>query len=224
VFRACVSLALFGCGRIAFDPLGGNAGGPSDSTLSSDGSDASTRTTAFDDFNRADNTNLGSDWTTIGGALARSPGISSNGATCCPDVPNDESTALWMAPFTPDQFSQITVVGVSDVIIGVVVRGSKAEATAYFCGKDRNSFSDDGLRIVRWSVNAFELTTSTDTTLTSGDVLRLEVVGTTLTCSINGSTVLTASNTALASGQPGFLLQSAVSGGAAVDDWSGGEL
>jgi hypothetical protein len=229
----CVLFALVaaGCGRLGFDPLGGGLDGGGldrrggDARTGVDGGvDGPGAAGASDDFDRADSDSPGSKWLVIGGTLDRPPGISANRATCCPTVAGDESTAVWEDMFAPDQFSQITTLGVADRQLGAVVRGSTTEATLYFCGKDANDFSGPDLRIVRFiQLVAVELASS-PTPLAAGDVVRLEIVGDALTCSVNGNPVLTATDATITSGRTGFFVLSAAADGAAVDDWSGGEL
>lgn len=216
---ALAGILAVGCGRISFDPW--NDGGVRDASLDgiTDGP-----TAAFDDFNRPDSSTVGPNWTTVGGALARLPAVSAGRATCCATVANDESTALWVTDFAADQFSQITLIGTSDDVLGAIVRGSTTDDTLYFCGMDMNNFGDRRVRIVRWlSHTAVTLATGT-ATLVSGDVVRLAILGTTLTCSLNGAAVLTTADPNIPEGRSGFFVLSAATGGAAVDDWSGGRL
>lgn len=133
---------------------------------------------------------------------------------------NTASIASRAGTFTDNQYAQIklTKTSVSQSYIGVGVRASPGNGyflyvsgTTYVLGK-----------VVSYGYNEIRVA---GRTFNVNDILRLEVSGTTLTCKQNGSTFWTATDSALASGNPsvtgnGFNATDFNAG----DDWEGGDL
>jgi hypothetical protein len=133
---------------------------------------------------------------------------------------NSTTVASRAGTFTDNQYAQIkiTKLSVSQSRIGVAVRGSGTSAywlyvdsSLYALGKMTNSVYSE-LRVASHTCSV-------------GDVLRLEVEGTTLRAMKNGVAFWTATDSSFASGNPG------VSGNGlnatdfnAADDWEGGDL
>lgn len=163
---------------------------------------------AYDNFNRA-NGAIGSNWTVSAGAF----NVSSNtvvGAAGGPNVASWTATAA----FFSDQFSQATVV--TNGGGGVAVRASLTAATGYVY------WVDGGNReIGRYVAGVFTSLNTVAGAFTTGDVIRLEIVGSSLTAFRNGAVDLTVSNATITSGQPGLI---GIGATAAFDNWSGGNL
>lgn len=90
--------------------------------------------------------------------------------------------------------------------------------------------TNNGLVIVRWNgaLDSFDGLNSTTLVANDGDVLRAEISGSTITVKRNGGTVLTASDSTFASGQPGIGLNSfdpsAVFTSFGWSSWQAGDL
>jgi hypothetical protein len=168
---------------------------------------------AYDNFSRA-NGGLGSNWTTMNAGLT----ISSNQVTA---NTGSDASSLWAAgsSFAPDQFSEFTVTSYNGTaeFPGVLVRASGTN-NWYSCLADSTTiFLQKNVAGTKSNLS------SGSSTGAAGDVIRAEVQGSTITCYKNGAAVLTATDTALTSGSPGFEI-GASAGTAAVKNWSGGNL
>lgn len=133
---------------------------------------------------------------------------------------NTASIAARAGTFADDQYAQIKLTknSVSQSYIGVGVRASAGagyflyvSGTTYVLGK-----------VVSYGYNEIRVA---GRTFNVGDIIRLEVSGTTLTCKQNGATFWTATDASHSSGNP------AVTGNGfnstdfnAGDDWEGGDL
>jgi hypothetical protein len=187
-------------------------------------------TTASDNFTRADNTTLGTDWIDPETEF----GIKSNSATQKNVSINSQAVAWWNPStntFSANQFSQVTCntvnatppYGGQQCAVGVEMSGASiALFTGYvvFADPSGNTWAlyrqDAGI--------SYNLLTNGSHTATDGDVLYVESNAGTLTVKINGSTVGTHFDNTY-TGQPGISVYS--NGG--VDDiglntWSGGDL
>jgi hypothetical protein len=116
------------------------------------------------------------------------------------------------------QFAQVTVVtvnGTSDFIGPVVLMSG---TTGYSCIEDSTTTF-----LQRYSAGVGTNLSSTAITGAADDVLRLEVVepSCTLTCSRNGVSALTATDTTYTSGSPGLAMYDNL---ATSKNWSGGNL
>jgi hypothetical protein len=134
--------------------------------------------------------------------------------------------------FNNDQFSQVRVDLSAQSEIGPAVRCSGVGANAY--GYYYYAGDDDGYVGYRHDGGDTDLGGSTNARLSAGDVLRLEIEGTTLRCYRNGVLDTTLGGTgiydvssavtnfpALASGTPGVI---GLYTGMYVDDFEGGDL
>lgn len=191
--------------------------------------------TASDDFNRADDpTGLGGNWTTQVTALGCQ--IVSNQAT----GESSDCYAVWngAGTFTDNQYSQLTIVTFTasqGAAVGVRLSGAGvglANVKGYYCGATRDTGAGDD-RYKIWYLNSdatptqVAAVTGSTPTVTSGDVIKLEVTFSggvnTLTCSRNGSalTGLTGvtDSTIGTGGKPGVLVGAST---ARADNWSAG--
>lgn len=124
-----------------------------------------------------------------------------------------DNIAIWNADVFPDDqqvslTAQSTLSGHGDEYIGVIARSDGLPESSCSCYQ---FFSDGGsdTELAKVVAGAFTvLGTANATTVTTGDVLELVVVGTALTASVNGTPVITATDAAVASGQPGLVLNS----------------
>lgn len=174
-----------------------------------------------DDFNRANATSLGGNWTLNKGTF----GINTN--ALYPRTASDDCAAFWnAASFAANQFAQgtITAIAADSFAIGVAVRcNTSAVASFYFAYAYRNVSPNVDVEIGKYVSGTYtSLTTTTGWVV--NDVLRLEISGTTLTLKRNGSTLTTTSDSSLSSGSPGISGYGSSSANAKLDNWSGGDL
>lgn len=170
---------------------------------------------ATDNFNRTDG-GLGSNWTAAYGALA----ILSNQVR--PNNVGDEAGLYWNADtFAADQYSQATyaVAGANDAI-GVAVRMSGSGATANYY----MAYCDGATLYLGKVINGvWSQIGATDSGWAAGDLIRLEVEGTTLRVKRGSTTRLTATDSSISSGSAGLAGYNAFSAGR-IDNWEGGNL
>jgi hypothetical protein len=152
-----------------------------------------------DNFNRA-NGPLGANWTTAFGSMTiYNHGFAgtSNGASI-----GGDSGSYWNAnTFTANQYAQATISltdGTSQA--GLLVRGSSNNG--YYCNVSKAPNQDLFLNKVVSGTRTL-LTSTNSYVWHSGDVMRLDVYGSTLRCLMNGTVILTATDSDLAAGQPG---------------------
>jgi hypothetical protein len=170
-------------------------------------------TLVTDNFNRP-NGPLGANWTTAFGTMA----IHSDAYV---GASSGDAAAFWNAnSFTANQYSQATV-SITDFAsqAGVMVRGSSN--TGYFCSADVHDLYLT--KLVSGARNG--LIGSNTYIYHAGDVIRLDAYGSTLRCLVNGTVILTATDTDIAAGQPGIYgygnTQSASGGNWTADNSTG---
>lgn len=180
---------------------------------------------ATDDFNRADNTSLGANWTTVstGGFDATGFQIVSNAAQ--PEQLTGDDLELYTgSTFADDQYAQakVTVTSTgSNAGLGVVVRG----ATNGSCYRAVVSkAASNNVSLFKFVAGAGTNLGNRTTTWVDGDTLRIEVQGTTITLYQNGVALgATFSDSALASGAPGISHSTSITSGS-LDDFAAGDL
>jgi hypothetical protein len=171
-----------------------------------------------DDFNRADASTWGGNWTVMAGT----PAISSNTAKGAVGT-----VAYWTAnSFAARQFSQATIVTWNSNYSGPVVRAS---GTSYYsCIADTAMYAQkvsSGSSTI--FLSAYLPASALGRVLRAGDVVRAEVINTappTLACYVNGIQLLSAedwSAPAITSGSAGMQINHVSD---AWDNWSGGDL
>ena len=186
--------------------------------------------TASDDFNRADNTSLGSNWSQHGGGANTDLRIVNNRVVVGVDL-NSDADAIYIGPaldgISADQFSEATVTNPGagaggEQGIGLCVRSNNAD----FSSRTQYRFIvDETSCTIGKFLNTVHSVLTTDTvSFTNGDVMRLEVNGTHITGYKNGVVVLEADDDTIASGLPGISYSSIEWGVPSLDDWSGGDL
>jgi hypothetical protein len=165
---------------------------------------------ATDDFNRA---SLGANWTNALGAVV----IDSNTRAVC-SVAGENDAFYNALTFSADQYAQAVVTLSTADWVGVCVRASANNSYVFY-----GSTSD--WEITRWVSGVAGVIASGSWTASTGDVLRLEVVGTTLRAFRNGVLVSIATDTSLSTGNPGVSFWGTnASFNAFADDWEGGDL
>ena len=146
---------------------------------------------ASDNFNRA-NGGLGSSWTDQQSTQA----ITSN-AAFGGNAAGYASSFYNAAPFSNDQTSQVKIVSSFNYVAAAVRMSGTAGATNWYA-----FFSHGVLQKMVAGVVGADLGTSAAAAV--GDTIKLTVVGTTLTCYINGVSVISVTDTSFASGSPGI--------------------
>jgi hypothetical protein len=174
---------------------------------------------ATDNFDRDDVNPIGGNWTTIPSEYNHQivsnvvKGASGGGNEC---------GSYWNAD-TPnnDQYAQIRVTFNSgDYGAGPAVRISTSVNTFYVL------WVNDRYTVILWkrlNGNWTNLGTYSVPFINSGDLLRLEVSGTTLTPIIAGTTYATKTDSDIASGMVGMMCNYN-NGYTSLDDWEGGNL
>ena len=170
---------------------------------------------SFDNFNRA-NGGLGSNWTTSNGSALQ---ISSNQVT----TTNSNQGSFWNAvTFSSDQFSEIVVnpATLTFSFVAATVRHVTG-GNSYSCLENFNSVQM--FKMVAGNTNTS--LGSFSTTPANGDLIRLEISGTSLSCYRNGVLVIgPVTDSSYATGQPGVTSSYDGTHVAALDSWSGGSL
>ena len=170
--------------------------------------------TVEDSFTRANSSTLGQNWTQSQGTV----GISSNAAV---------GTALntWTGAYysgqtwNADQFAQatISVTGAANLALGPAVRGSASgNYYQFWCN------TGSGASLDKFVAGARTVLTTAGAACAVNDVMRLEVVGSTLRAYYNGALLITWTDSALTSGSPGVAFYN--NSTAALVNWSGGNL
>jgi len=167
-----------------------------------------------DNFNRADNPSLGANWTMVNGTIE----ILSNQAHGSTDGA-DNFAAYTGVSFANDHYAEVSIpVGSASTFKGPAVRlsGSGASRNAYFF----NSGSGPG---IYKQVSGTQTFLVAGTAPASGDIVRLEVIGTTLNYYLNGTLNATTTDGSLASGSAGiWIFDNAAS--ATVDDFNAADV
>ena len=173
---------------------------------------------ASDDFNRA-NGALGSNWTAMSdGALTISSQAVAGGNS---GQSGDTRTA---ETYTSDQYSQVQVTSTQltgGQWIGPAVRSQNSGQNLYLGIYFWNSGSPQ-LRLYKRTSGSFtQLGSSYPTSgLASGATLRLTATGSTISFLLNGTPVITVTDTGLTGGVPGIM----AFGTGKADNWAGGNV
>lgn len=188
---------------------------------------------AQDDFNRANTTgpDLGPNWTNMGGGSFSTNGYQIVSSHAEPTTLTSDKMELYTGPgsFPNDQYAEAacTVTGtLAGSGPGVVVRGGDLPSNGSGYRLCVCKAASNNIELIR--INAGSTFTSLalrTTTWIDGDVLRLEVQGSTLRIFQNAVQLGAAvdDGSPLTSGLPG-IAYSTTATVAAVDDWEGGSL
>jgi hypothetical protein len=139
--------------------------------------------------------------------------------------------AVWggAGTFSNDQYSQVNLVSTSNTARygGVVVRGTAGTTSAtknfYFLYCSSSTCSA-GKYVANTVTNFFSGVAHGQSLPT---VVRIEVVGTTVSFKVNGTTpsgMESVTDTSLSTGKPGVIASSGAAAGAVIDDWAGGDV
>lgn len=177
---------------------------------------------ATDNFNRA-NGGLGANWTddNAGGSWS----ISSNQAV---PVNNQDNESHYSAVTWPnDHYCKAQMYANTtntDTGPSLMVRhtGDYATGSKYF--STVNHLGTNNVSVYKDVSNAYTLLTRLTQSWTDGDTWEVDVQGTTLTTKLNGSTIDSRSDSALATGSPGIFGSGTITTSAALDNWEGGDF
>lgn len=183
-----------------------------------------------DDFNRADNTVLGVNWTNRKGGDT-SYGISTNRASI---GLNQDTASFWNAgSFAADQYSQVALSGLSGTNdqtgLGVCVRcdttnlGGGAAYINYYHAIV-NTAASNNVSVAKFVADAYTLLAQRTQAWSDGDILRLEVQGTTLKVFRNGTQLgANITDSSVSVGAAGLAHLASFATGFA-DNWAGGDI
>jgi PKD repeat protein len=168
-----------------------------------------------DDFNRPNVDPIGGNWITAPnhGSVA----IADNQLKGSSESPPGGGS-YYNAPFGSNQYSQARIAQMANV--GVTVRMSATEQSYY-----RFQVIDATTAQLGKYVNGIFTQIDVDVPNVpygAGDIIRLEVSGSTLTCKRNGNVIINVTDSSLSGGYPGVRFYASV--GARLDDWEGGSL
>jgi len=164
-----------------------------------------------------DRTSLGSNWTTAFGSMTIVNGAYASNKSSYPQ----DSGAYWNASaFSPNHYSQATLNLTDNTsYAGVLVRGGAG--SGYFC------YAAQQFLFLEKMVEGGEtqLATSNSYTYQAGDVMRVDVYGSTIRCLINGNVKFSVSDGELTSGYPGiagtFATHTNTGDNWSADNWTG---
>lgn len=206
--------------QVRFDPTAAGTSAESltiswpnrdDIVVELDGTSVVTGTWITDDFNRADDGILGANWTT-NIASGGNVGITSNQAA---GKTGDHSFAVWTAgSFNADQAAQIKVV---DYVARPIVRASTIAFTYYSA-----RVLATALYIMRQDAKYKEVSLLAigSMTIAIGDIIRIVVVGSTISVYQNGTLRGQATDSTYASGGVGIRC---IGTGTRAEDFAGGD-
>lgn len=179
---------------------------------------------ASDGFNRADSTQMGANWTSMGG--------SSFLAIVGNEVQMPGTGAIRLENYTGstfpnDQYSEcrLTAVGVgTSGGVGVTVRAT----TDYYAAGKYNQITDNSNRRIFKQAGGVRTGIATEAVdVASGDVIRLVASGSNIELFVNSSLSCAVVDSALTSGLAGIFIRN-LAGTAAtahmLDDWAGGDF
>jgi hypothetical protein len=173
-----------------------------------------------DNFDRANSNNAGSNWTSIQGFVD----ILSN--TLVQDTSSTyETENIWAGnTFDADQYSQATLASTPAFAEagGVIVRasGKQGTRTLYIYSADNNGKGKIDKVINGTSTNL----TQNLSAISQGDVIKLQIIGSTLTAYKNGVLQATVTDSSIPSGQPGIFIYSLLHQATKLDNWSGNNI
>lgn len=174
--------------------------------------------TESDNFHRADASPLSGSWATIGTTDWQIVGNVAEQANLAGLISGEKNTAM---TWPDDQYSEITVGTLTGgaVFVGAGVRMNPTGNFYGFVGIAGTNTA----YIQRYSGGGGTTLTSTTVTINPGDVMRLEIRGTTLTAYLNGTVVMTTTDATYATGNPGIagFNNTAVADGT-ITLWAGG--
>jgi hypothetical protein len=175
---------------------------------------------ATDDFNRADSTDLGANWSVPTG-LGALQIVSNRVRGQSTSVLNGE---LYAGTFANDQYAQVVLKTVSaDAFNGC---GPAVRMTAGGDGYVVLANAGAGLRLLEWAGGAYagSLGSYGGASAAVNDVIRIEAEGTAIRVYQNGNLRISTTDATIASGSPGAVCEESTLAEAEFDDWDGGNL
>lgn len=179
---------------------------------------------ATDNFNRANETPLsgGGNWSL---SFGDNPWDLSGNVVVPRVIFNDCVMHYTAGTWPNDQYSKadltVTATVGGDQGVGLTVRGTTAATTYYRAVADHAASGN--VSIAKMVAGVHTTLVSGTFSWTDGATWELRVQGTTLTFLCNGVTVLTTTDSSIASGTPGIALSSNVTS-ASIDNWEGGDF
>lgn len=180
---------------------------------------------ASDNFNRADNADLGASWDVLTGNNAFS--IVAN-AVSPANVGDDSAESNNSVTWPNDQYSQVVLItsgysgGANDGVgVGVALRCATGARTFYrivAAGAISN-----GTELAKFVAGSYTSLGNSSQAWVTTNILYGEAVGTTIKVKRNGTDIISVTDSAITSGRPG-LSHSGPSAAAVLDDWEGGDL
>jgi hypothetical protein len=184
---------------------------------------------ASDDFNRANASTLGANWSAAPGHSQLK--ISGNSAVAdLSNTADQVSVYTALGAWPNDQWSSAQISASSNANAGgdqgaaVIVRTNTNNYSGYWGVVDRAASSNWG--VFRQVNGTYTHLTGGTTTWADGDTFEIDVVGSTITFKKNGATLGSVSDSSIASGQPGVGYSGTESSSAAIsfDNWTGGDF
>lgn len=176
---------------------------------------------ATDNFTRA-NGGLGANWTTVTGASA--PQIVGNLVEPAA-VGGTNSEARWNADaLGNDQYAEIVIVALNTASgrqAAAMVRCASAARTFYSAQASGPLGATTTITLEKRVAGTKTVLGSVVTTVAANDVLRISAVGTVLTATLNGATVIQLIDSTIAAGSPGLVIATDVGAitDAKLDSW-----
>jgi hypothetical protein len=184
-------------------------------------------TLASDNFNRADG-GLGANWTTVPGFDA--PTIAS-GSVIDPSVQGTDAEAFYNAvSFPANQWAQVNTLkalNATSRAVGVLLRQDTGGAVTCYRVVAKGPLGTTAtVEISKLVSGTFTSLASTTTTVNQGDTLYGEIQGSTIVAKVNGTLVLSATDTDIASGAAGIVVfvDTGTTADAILDDWFAGNF
>lgn len=181
-------------------------------------------TLATDNFDRANNADIGANWDVMTSEVAMQ--ITSNTVKTS-NVAADASETYNAISFPADQYSQAKITsaageGGAGEGYGVLVRGATGARTYYrltVCSQITNT------RLTKFVSASNTTLANNNVTYADGKVLYLGVKGSVITMTYDGVVIGTpVSDSAISSGRPGITESSTVNSASFIDDWEGGNI
>jgi hypothetical protein len=189
--------------------------------------DQPANTLASDNFNRA-NGGLGANWTTVTGTDA--PTITS-ASLRDPATGGTDAEAFYNAvSFPADQWAQVNTLKAITATsrgVGVLLRNDTGGARTHYRVMAEGPFGTTATVAIQKHVSgSFTSLASTTTTVNQGDTLYGEVQGSTIVAKVNGTQVLSTTDTSITSGAAGVVVfvDTGTTADAIVDDWFAGNF
>ena len=163
-----------------------------------------------DDFNRADASDIGANWTKVQGDLPIQ--VKSNTARMTKSATATAATHLATATTAKgDQIVRVTTAGILRQVAGLQLIGVHARATAgaYTYGQvgyTADIVNNSTARVLRWDSDSVTVIASGAATMASSKSLACVCVGSRISVEYDGVEIAFATDTAYASGLPGLRL------------------